>query len=176
MAWDKRGYYYVSRRVGRRVAREYYGKGPIAEEAVRIVERMARARADAGRGPSRQLIADESFRELGRRLDSAAAAEMTAAGYRRHDRGPWRKTRAASPDVAEAVPASGSEAGRVGASEESGDAPTLTNWATLRFLARAARESWADDASGGDPADRALRIADLGRTATRLAGRGASPS
>lgn len=96
MAWDKRGYYYVSRRVGRRVARDYYGKGPIAEAAAYFVEGIGLARAAAGRGPARRLAADGSFRDLGGRLDSAAAAEMRAAGYRRHDRGPWRRARGES--------------------------------------------------------------------------------
>ena len=54
-------------------------------------------------------------------------------------------------------------------------APTRSGRATLQSLARAAREAWADAASGGDPAERAGRLADLGGAATRLAGRGAGP-
>ena len=174
MAWDKRGYYYVSRRVGRRVARDYYGKGPIAEAAAHLAERIGRARADAGGGPAGRLAAAESFRGLAVGLDRAAAAEMLAAGYRRHDRGPWRKSRGVGPDAAEAlaVPASRSQAG---VPQDSSDSPMLSDLATLQSLAHAAREAWADAASGGEQADRAVRIADLGRAATRLAGRGAGP-
>ena len=178
MAWDKRGYFYASRRVGRRVARDYYGKGPIGELAAYFVERIGLARAAAGRGPARRLAADESFRDLGGRLDSAAAAEMLAAGDRRHDRGPWRKARGVGVDEAEAraVPASRSQAGPAGVPEEPGTTvPTRAGRAALQSLARAAREAWADAASGGDPAIRAGRLADLGRAATRLAGRGAGP-
>ena len=174
MAWDKRGYYYVSRRVGRRVARDYYGKGPIAEAAAHLVEKMGRAREDAGRGPARRLAADESFRGLAVGLDSAAAVEMLAAGYRRHDRGPWRKARGVGSDAAEAraVAANRSQAEQVG---ESGDTPNLSDWATLQSMARAAREAWADVASEGNSVVRAGQVADLGRAATRLAGRGAGP-
>jgi len=69
-----------------------------------------------------------------------------------------------------------SQAGQAGALAELRDAlPTRVDWATLRSLARAAREAWADTVSGGDPVDRVGRLADLGRAATRLAGRGASP-
>ena len=53
--------------------------------------------------------------------------------------------------------------------------PARVDWATLRTLARAAREAWADSVSAGDPVDRAERLAGLGRAATRLAGRGAGP-
>lgn len=42
MAWDKRGYFYISRRVGRRVVRDYYGKGPIAEMAALLFARLRR--------------------------------------------------------------------------------------------------------------------------------------
>ncbi len=178
MAWDKRGYFYVSRRVGGRVARDYYGKGPIAEAAAYLMEMAVPTRAAAGGDSAYRLAADETFRDLAGRLDSAAAAEMLAAGYRRHDRGPWRKARGVSQDEAEA-PAAGanrSHAGHAGGPEESGDTvATRAGRASLQSLARAAREAWADAASGGDPADRAVRIADLGRAATRLAGRGAGP-
>ena len=53
--------------------------------------------------------------------------------------------------------------------------PGRVDWPTLRTLARAAREAWADTVSAGDPVDRAERLAGLGRAATRLAGRGAGP-
>ena len=161
MAWDARGYYYVSRRVGRRVARDYYGKGPIAEAAAHLVERMCHAKAAAGGASARRGAADGAFRGLAARLDLAAAAEMRAAGYRRHDRGPWRRARGVSVDEA-GVPA-----------ESRASPPTRAGLETLQSLARATREAWADSASGDDPVDRAARLADLGREATRLAGRGA---
>ena len=178
MAWDGRGYYYRSRRVGGRVARDYYGKGPIAEAAAHLVERACRAQAAAGGESARRGAADGAFRDLAGRLDLAAAAELRAAGYRRHDRGPWRKARGVGPDEAGAlgVPARRPEAGQPEVPTELRDTPpTRAEWATLESLARAAREAWADAASGGDPADRAVRMADLGRAATRLAGRGAGP-
>jgi hypothetical protein len=63
MAWDRRGYFYISRRVGRRVVREYYGKGPLAELAALLFERLRR------RGP-----APGGHTNLGERLDRAYRA------------------------------------------------------------------------------------------------------
>lgn len=96
MAKDGRGYFYVSRRVGRRVARDYYGKGAIADAAAHLVE-AARLARDAERAAAEaRRAADGAFRDLAARLDLAAAAELLAAGYRRHDRGPWRRARGES--------------------------------------------------------------------------------
>ena len=47
MAWDSRGYYYRSRREGKRVRRDYFGKGPIGELASDLVDDMRRAGAAA---------------------------------------------------------------------------------------------------------------------------------
>lgn len=93
MAWDARGYFYRSRRVGGRVAREYYGNGPIAEMAAHLMAELGRARRRHARLAARLDGADEPFRLLHDQLDRAAAAYLLAAGYYRHDRGPWRARR-----------------------------------------------------------------------------------
>ena len=88
MAWDKRGFFYRSRRVGGRVVREYFGRGPLAEMAAHLMARTAR---DLEAAQSQD--ADVRFRQFHAQLDRAAAAYLLAAGYHRHDRGSWRKRR-----------------------------------------------------------------------------------
>jgi hypothetical protein len=96
MPKDERGYFYLTRRVGRRVARDYFGKGAIADAAARLVETARAARAAARDEAARRRAADALFRDLAARLVLAAAAELLAAGYHRHDRGPWRRARGES--------------------------------------------------------------------------------
>ena len=100
MAWERRGnrsYYYRSVRSGTRVTKEYVGGGAAAsliaqlegiERERRTTERerleFKRQRWAALEGPSIEL--DEV-------TDLLVTAAMTAAGYRRHDRGEWRRRR-----------------------------------------------------------------------------------
>jgi hypothetical protein len=93
MAWDKRGFFYRSRRVGRRIVREYFGKGPVASMAALLMAELRRARRRHARTAARLDKADEAFREFHDLLDQAAAAHLLVAGYYRHDRGPWRRRR-----------------------------------------------------------------------------------
>ncbi len=96
MAWDSRGYFYRSRRVGGRVVREYFGRGPLAEAAAHLLAHLKAAREAHARRVGMLDGADAVFRELHDRLDRAAAAHLLAAGYYRHDRGPWRRRRRAA--------------------------------------------------------------------------------
>jgi len=46
MAWDKRGYFYRSRRVEGRVVRDYFGRGPLADAAAYLLDELKGARAE----------------------------------------------------------------------------------------------------------------------------------
>ena len=94
MPWDRRGYFYLSRRVGKRVTRDYFGRGPLAELAADLVAEMRRAEAAAAGRVEPLDAAAPPLRILGTWLDLAAAAHLLAAGFYRHDRGPWRRRRA----------------------------------------------------------------------------------
>lgn len=91
MAWDKRGFFYRSRRIGKRVVRQYFGAGPLAEMAAHLMGQLRRAREARDREAAQFDAADAQFRQLHAQLDRAAAAHLLSAGYYRHDRGPWRK-------------------------------------------------------------------------------------
>jgi hypothetical protein len=101
MAWEKRPrggrYYYRCRRVGKRIVKEYLGRGPKAEQAAeedarkrqaRRLERLAiaeqRRRHDAALAVSRQF---------GRETERLARLALAAAGYHQHHRHEWRKRR-----------------------------------------------------------------------------------
>jgi hypothetical protein len=97
MSWDRRGYYYRSRKVGGKVRREYLGRGPIIEELARL---HAEERADRER--DRRALAEEAKRlgeldarvtELDELTELVARAAMAAAGFHRHHRGEWRRKR-----------------------------------------------------------------------------------
>jgi hypothetical protein len=97
MGIDGRGYYYRSRRVGGRVVREYVGGGDIGRLAADL-DAADRATKDEERradlAAREQLEAlDQPLQELGELVDLLAEAAMLAAGYRRHNRGEWRKSR-----------------------------------------------------------------------------------
>src|SRR5436190_19288518 len=96
MAWVKKGkqrYFYRSRRVGHRVVRDYFGKGAIAEMAAHLMNQLRLARETHDQRADRLDEADAQFRQLHAQLDRAAAAHLLAAGFHRHDRGPWRRKR-----------------------------------------------------------------------------------
>ncbi len=100
MAWETRGngtYYYRSVRVGGRVVKEYAGGGLMgllgAEfDEERREERAARCeheRAERERWDTLEAPADE----LDELTDALAGVALALAGYRRHDRGEWRRRR-----------------------------------------------------------------------------------
>lgn len=93
MGYDRRGYYYRSRRSGGRVVRDYFGRGPVADAAAYLFDEMRRSRAGNAQRAKAVEAADDLYRRLGGCLDRLAAAQLLAAGHYRHDRGRWRKRR-----------------------------------------------------------------------------------
>lgn len=101
MGWERRGnrdYFYTAEGVNGRVVKRYVGCGAVAELAAQMDalqrevaataaegDRLARADADA--------VAD-SLAPLHAHADALTHAALTAAGFHRHRRGPWRKRRA----------------------------------------------------------------------------------
>jgi hypothetical protein len=97
MAWrisqtksGTRRVYSESQRVGHKVKTLYYREGPWAERAAREQQQRHEARR------ARRQALDQQ-RQLGagtyRRIEVLLRAAMTAAGYYRHYRGPWRRRR-----------------------------------------------------------------------------------
>jgi hypothetical protein len=105
MAWETRNngrrYYTRSTRVNGKVVREYVGTGYLAELAAQIdnCERyrkeLEKADIDAIRGELDSIEAAISGYD--ERIKRIVNATLTAAGYHRHDRGLWRRKRAAMP-------------------------------------------------------------------------------
>lgn len=101
MAWETRNgrgrYYTRSVKEGGRVRREYVGCGPAAELAALLDarEREEREQArDERRAEQEQWdAAERPLVELCELTDALARAALLAAGYRRHDRGEWRRRR-----------------------------------------------------------------------------------
>lgn len=100
MAWEGRRngkrYYYRSRRgLNGRVVKEYCGGGPRGEAAAQADAERRAARAQEREAEQQRRHAYELSHERLIDLDAGARAiiaeGMTAAGYHRHDRGPWRK-------------------------------------------------------------------------------------
>lgn len=101
MPWERRqrgGVYYTrTRRIGGRRRRVYIGVGAVAEyaaaeDAVRRAERLA-ARVTLRADRARVAGAETAVRAFDDLVVSLARAALLAAGYRRHDRGQWRRTR-----------------------------------------------------------------------------------
>jgi hypothetical protein len=103
VGWEKRergGLYYTrSKKVNRRVAREYVGAGRLAElvaEMDALERRHRQEEAEAWRAERERMEALEApIEELCEAAEVLARATLLAAGYRRHNRGEWRKRRAA---------------------------------------------------------------------------------
>jgi len=101
MGWEKRergGLYYTrSRKINGRVVREYVGTGPLAELAAEFdaLERRHREEeAEAWRSERECLEALEApVVKLCEITEALARATLLATGYRRHNRGEWRKRR-----------------------------------------------------------------------------------
>jgi hypothetical protein len=97
MAWDRRGYYYMSKREAGRVRRVYVGRG-LAAEVADGMDRLVRLKREHDREALRAEGAevdalDGPLRELDELADLVARAALLAAGYRQHNRGEWRKRR-----------------------------------------------------------------------------------
>ena len=97
MGWEKGRYYTRTKRVDGKVVREYFGCGPEAERAARedieawdrrrnqqLEEQIERDTCDA---------LDAPFEEIDRFCALAVEAFYINAGYKRHNRGEWRKPR-----------------------------------------------------------------------------------
>jgi hypothetical protein len=101
MSWETRNgkgrYYTRSVRIGGRIVREYIGAGAYGD-CVADDDAVARAeRADeaaAARAEVEQLAElDKLVAASARTAQLVASQALIAAGYRRHQRGEWRKTR-----------------------------------------------------------------------------------
>jgi hypothetical protein len=167
MAWEihnGRRVYYRSRRVGRRVGRDYFGAGSEARLAaalgeLRRAERRAeraerranRERWEAARGPLDALIDG---------TDLLARAALLAAGYRRRHRGIWRKRRdktlrpSVSPPEAARASREAGDATPTGEPPAQGEASAAGRLAELVRRAQAGGETVLPElreAMGGDP-------------------------
>ena len=87
----------VSQRVGKQVKRDYYGRGAIAEIAADLVEEIRDKQVKRASSVATRLAAldraDEAFSKFDAEIALLATAHLVAAGFYRHDRGPWRKRR-----------------------------------------------------------------------------------
>jgi hypothetical protein len=97
MAWDTGRYYTRSKKVNGRVVREYVGTGRVAELAVRL-DAIERKKRETERAEVRALRAeldalDAPLNALNDLAELVARAALTAAGFRQHKRGEWRKRR-----------------------------------------------------------------------------------
>lgn len=101
MSWETRhgrGRYYTrSIRQGGRIVREYLGTGKWGEYWA-LVDEEARANRQIDRAMARSD--QEALEELDQRMavyacrvEREAHATLESAGYRRHQRGEWRRTR-----------------------------------------------------------------------------------
>jgi hypothetical protein len=97
--WRERGgpYYTRSRKEGGRVVREYVGGGALGEIAALEDEHERRHRQEEAAFCKEER---ENLEELAAPVDELceaaevlARATLLAAGYRRHNRGEWRKRR-----------------------------------------------------------------------------------
>ena len=99
--WERRkrgGLYYTrSRKVSGRVVRQYVGAGVLGELAARMdaegrqrrEEEAAAWREERERLEELAGLVDEFCREV----ETMVRATLLAAGFRRHNRGEWRKSR-----------------------------------------------------------------------------------
>jgi len=95
MAFDKRGYFYRSVRRGKKVDREYYGRGPIADLAAHLLNEVRQKQAKSTQikktHSTNLKAADGLLRALDAQLNLVAAASLASAGFWRHERGPWTR-------------------------------------------------------------------------------------
>ncbi len=96
-------YYYRARKEGGRVIKEYAGAGLAAvvtrdaDDRLRIMERIE---AEEHRSALAAFEAEElPLADLCRRAELLARGTLLGAGYRRHDRGEWRRRRGTHDDA-----------------------------------------------------------------------------
>ena len=114
MAWEHRGtqsYYYRSVRSGSRVTRTYIASGTFGMLAAELdaEERAKRqAKAEAWQQARNDMEAlDAQVRAWWNASSTLIDAYLTATGYYRHERGPWRKR--AEPQSLAATPHQGEQ-------------------------------------------------------------------
>ena len=102
MAWETRGgrpYFYHSAKVDGRVVKAYVGTGPVAELAAKLEALDRRRRREAAEAlkadRARVAPAEAASAALDALAEALVAAALTAAGFHRHNHGPWRRRRAA---------------------------------------------------------------------------------
>ena len=93
-----KGHYYTrSTREGRRIVRKYYGTGELGEIWAAIDEFARAARAERTAAWSTEVDdlveLDKLVATYAKSVEVAAHEALAAAGYKRHERGEWRKTR-----------------------------------------------------------------------------------
>ena len=97
MAFDRRGYYYRSRRIGNRVTREYFSNGPVADLIAEMDRMLKNERAIRRKAWCKEnQIADDleaMVQESFDRIDVLAKTAMIAAGYHQHRGSEWRRKR-----------------------------------------------------------------------------------
>src|SRR5262245_34297507 len=100
MAWQQVGskrYYYRNHCVAGRSVRRYVGTGPVAELAAAAddLRKLKRVIADRERKAvqAHYCEAGTPLRSLCGVTDVLTRAALVAAGYHRHDRGAWRRSR-----------------------------------------------------------------------------------
>jgi hypothetical protein len=101
MGWEPRpGGHYLYKSIRRpdgRVRKLYLGNGPAARAIAEIdaaAKASRRAEADKLAAERARLVpADEATAALARACQLALEASLTAAGYRRHNYGAWRRRR-----------------------------------------------------------------------------------
>ena len=100
MGWQRRGgnsYFYFTRRVGKRFRCDYIGGGDVGDVAAGLIflareeRREARARRRAARDREKAVLRD--LQRLADITNLLARAALLLAGFRRHDRGAWRRRR-----------------------------------------------------------------------------------
>ncbi len=99
--WESRergGLYYTrSRKVNGRVVREYVGAGVLGELAARMDDEERRRREEEAAAWREEREGLEELvgliDKLCQEIETIARAALLAAGFRRHNRGEWRKAR-----------------------------------------------------------------------------------
>jgi hypothetical protein len=99
--WERRergGLYYTrSRKVSGRVVREYVGGGLLGQLAARMDAKERRRREEEAAARKEEQERMEALtapvEELCEGVEILARATLLASGYRRHNRGEWRKKR-----------------------------------------------------------------------------------
>lgn len=96
-----KGKYFVRAfRRGGRIVREYVGSGWLAECAAAVdeLERLRRAQRSAARSIEVEQLdmLDKVVADYAKTVEVAAGENLALAGYKCHQRGEWRKTRASA--------------------------------------------------------------------------------